>query len=373
MLFQNGRVFTGAGKFERVDVRVNGELISEIGEHLPANGEEIVDLGGKKLVPGFIDIHTHGCGGYDFCDGTQEAFQGMADTYLKAGVTTVLGTSMTLPVGKLTEIFSAYRAFADSQTRGARMIGINMEGPFLSVAKKGAHIAEYVIPADMAAFTALNEASGGRIKLVDVAPEIPGNLDFIREASKVCTVCVAHTAGGYEDAMAAYEAGAKSNTHLYNAMSGFSHRAPGVVGAVFDSDTFAELICDGFHIHPAALRTAFQVLGDRALVISDSMRANGMPEGEPFDLGGQMVTVREGKATLADGTIAGSVSNLHQEVKNLVSFGIPLEQAVKAASLIPARSIGLEEEIGSIAPGKRADLVVLDENLNIVAVYHENQ
>ena len=157
-------------------------------------------------------------------------------------------------------------------------------------------------------------------------------------------------------------------------MSGLHHRDPGVVGAVFDdSRVYAELICDGFHIHPAALRTAFQVLGDRALVISDSMRANGMPEGEPFDLGGQMVTVREGKATLADGTIAGSVSNLHQEVKNLVSFGIPLEQAVKAASLIPARSIGLEEEIGSIAPGKRADLVVLDENLDIVAVYHENQ
>ncbi len=369
MLFQNGRVFTGAGKFERVDVRVNGELISEIGEHLPANGEEIVDLGGKKLVPGFIDIHTHGCGGYDFCDGTQEAFQGMADTYLKAGVTTVLGTSMTLPVGKLTEIFSAYRAFADSQTRGARMIGINMEGPFLSVAKKGAHIAEYVIPADMAAFTALNEASGGRIKLVDVAPEIPGNLDFIREASKVCTVCVAHTAGGYEDAMAAYEAGAKSNTHLYNAMSGFSHRAPGVVGAVFDSDTFAELICDGFHIHPAVIRTTFKVLGeDRVCLISDSLRAAGCPNGI-YELGGQQVHVEDGKATLENGTIAGSVIDSRIAVQRAVRFGVPEEAVLKAATINPARAIGIDHLTGSIAPGKWADLLVAGDDYTLEAIY----
>ena len=154
-------------------------------------------------------------------------------------------------------------------------------------------------------------------------------------------------------------------------MSGLNHRDPGVVGAVFDDDrVLAELICDGIHIHPAVVRTAFRELGDRVLVISDSMRANGLPEGEAFDLGGQMVTVRDGKATLEDGTIAGSVTNLHQEVKNLVSFGIPFEQAVKAATLIPARSIGMEEEIGSIEEGKRADLLVLDEELNIVAVYH---
>ncbi len=369
MLFQNGRVFTAAGRFEEVDVRVNGDRIAEIGERLPANGEETVDLAGKKLLPGFIDIHSHGCGGYDFCDGTREAFQGMADTYLRAGVTTVLGTSMTLPVGQLMEIFTAYRQFAENQTRGARMIGINMEGPFLSVAKKGAHIAEYIVPANLEDFRALNKASGGRIRQVDVAPEVPGNLDFIREASKICTVCVAHTAGGYEEAMAAYAAGAASNTHLYNAMSGFSHRAPGVVGAVFDSDTFAELICDGFHIHPAVIRATFKVLGeDRICLISDSLRAAGCPNGV-YELGGQQVYVQDGKATLENGTIAGSVIDSRIAVQRAVKFGVPEEAALKAATINPARAIGIDHLTGSIAPGKWADLLIADDNYTLEAVY----
>lgn len=167
-----------------------------------------------------------------------------------------------------------------------------------------------------------------------------------------------------------FDDGIRHATHLFNAMSGLTHRSPGVVGAVFeDVRVHAELICDGHHIHPAVLKTAFKVLGERAVVVSDSMRANGLPEGEPFDLGGQMVTVKGGLATLADGTIAGSVSNLHDEVKNLVSYGIPVETAVRAATYTPAKAIGMEREIGSIAVGKRADLVVLDENLNIAAVY----
>ena len=361
MLFKNGLVFTDSGVFRRLDVRTNGDRIAEIGENLPENGEEVKDLSGKKLVPGFIDIHTHGCGGCDFCDATPEAYQTMADTYLKAGVTTVLGTSMTLPVDQLLKIFTAYREFADHQTHGARMVGINMEGPFISVAKKGAHIAEYVVPADFEAFRKLNEASGGRIRQVDVAPEIPGNLDFIRKASEVCTVCVAHTAGGYEEAMAAYAAGAASNTHLYNAMSGFSHRAPGVVGAVFDSDTFAEIICDGFHINPAVIRATFREMGDdRLCLISDSLRAAGCPNGV-YELGGQQVHVKDGKATLENGTIAGSVIDSRIAVERAIAFGVGEETALKAATINPARAIRLDREIGSITVGKLADLLVVSD------------
>ncbi len=359
----------------RGDLEIEGGRIRQAGEKLSwSQNDLVVDCQGYTIVPGFVDVHIHGCAGADTCDGKRESIDAMAEFLLTKGVTSFCPTTMTVDRAEIEAALLAAKACVDQPGPGARVVGVNMEGPFIAAARKGAQKEEAILPPDPELFRHFQELSGGIVRLVDIAPEQPGGLAFIREVKDLCAVSIAHTTANYDQAKESFDAGITHATHLFNAMSGLHHRDPGVVGAVFDdSRVYAELICDGFHIHPAALRTAFQVLGDRALVISDSMRANGMPEGEPFDLGGQMVTVREGKATLADGTIAGSVSNLHQEVKNLVSFGIPLEQAVKAASLIPARSIGLEEEIGSIAPGKRADLVVLDENLNIVAVYHENQ
>ena len=359
----------------RGDLEIEGGRIRQAGEKLSwSQNDLVVDCQGYTIVPGFVDVHIHGCAGADTCDGKRESIDAMAEFLLTKGVTSFCPTTMTVDRAEIEAALLAAKACVDQPGPGARVVGVNMEGPFIAAARKGAQKEEAILPPDPELFRHFQELSGGIVRLVDIAPEQPGGLDFIREVKDLCAVSIAHTTANYDQAKESFDAGITHATHLFNAMSGLHHRDPGVVGAVFDdSRVYAELICDGFHIHPAALRTAFQVLGDRALVISDSMRANGMPEGEPFDLGGQMVTVREGKATLADGTIAGSVSNLHQEVKNLVSFGIPLEQAVKAASLIPARSIGLEEEIGSIAPGKRADLVVLDENLDIVAVYHENQ
>ena len=359
----------------RGDLEIEGGRIRQAGEKLSwSQNDLVVDCQGYTIVPGFVDVHIHGCAGADTCDGKRESIDAMAEFLLTKGVTSFCPTTMTVDRAEIEAALLAAKACVDQPGPGARVVGVNMEGPFIAAARKGAQKEEAILPPDPELFRHFQELSGGIVRLVDIAPEQPGGLAFIREVKDLCAVSIAHTTANYDQAMESFDAGITHATHLFNAMSGLHHRDPGVVGAVFDdSRVYAELICDGFHIHPAALRTAFQVLGDRALVISDSMRANGMPEGEPFDLGGQMVTVREGKATLADGTIAGSVSNLHQEVKNLVRFGIPLEQAVKAASLIPARSIGLEEEIGSIAPGKRADLVVLDENLDIVAVYHENQ
>ena len=359
----------------RGDLEIEGGRIRQAGEKLSwSQNDLVVDCQGYTIVPGFVDVHIHGCAGADTCDGKRESIDAMAEFLLTKGVTSFCPTTMTVDRAEIEAALLAVKACVDQPGPGARVVGVNMEGPFIAAARKGAQKEEAILPPDPELFRHFQELSGGIVRLVDIAPEQPGGLAFIREVKDLCAVSIAHTTANYDQAKESFDAGITHATHLFNAMSGLHHRDPGVVGAVFDdSRVYAELICDGFHIHPAALRTAFQVLGDRALVISDSMRANGMPEGEPFDLGGQMVTVREGKATLADGTIAGSVSNLHQEVKNLVSFGIPLEQAVKAASLIPARSIGLEEEIGSIAPGKRADLVVLDENLDIVAVYHENQ
>ena len=356
------------------DIEIQDGKILRVGKDLPRKEEDLaVDCGGEyTVVPGFVDVHIHGCAGADTCDGTRESLETMARFLLSHGVTSFCPTTMTTGRDVMEQALLAAKDVMEHPVEeGAHVVGVNMEGPFISKERKGAQKEEDILAPDLELFRHFWEISGGIIRLVDIAPEQPGGLEFAREVSKLCTVSIAHTTADYCQAKAAFDSGITHATHLFNAMSGLNHRAPGVVGAVLeDQRVRGELICDGFHIHPSVLRTAFQVLGDRALVISDSMRANGMPEGEPFDLGGQMVTVREGKATLEDGTLAGSVSNLHQEVKNLVSFGIPFPQAVKAATLIPARAIGLDQEIGSIAPGKKADLVVLDQQLEIAAVYH---
>lgn len=356
------------------DIEIEDGKILRVGKDLPRKEEDLaVDCAGSyTVVPGFVDVHIHGCAGADTCDATREALEAMAAFLLAHGVTSFCPTTMTTSRETIQAALLAAKDMMDHPMEGgARVVGVNMEGPFIAKERKGAQKEEDILPPDFPLFQRFYEESGGIVRLVDVAPEQPGGLDFVEKASQLCTVSIAHTTADYDQAKAAFDKGVTHATHLFNAMSGLHHRKPGVVGAVFDdSRVRGELICDGFHIHPAVLRAAFRLLGDRALIVSDSMRANGMPEGEAFDLGGQMVTVHQSKALLPDGTIAGSVTNLHQEIKNLVSFGVPFEQAVKAATLVPARAIGLDGEIGSIAPGKRADLVVLDENLDIAAVYH---
>ena len=356
------------------DIEIEDGKILRVGKDLPRKEEDLaVDCAGSyTVVPGFVDVHIHGCAGADTCDATREALEAMAAFLLAHGVTSFCPTTMTTSRETIQAALLAAKDMMDHPMEGgARVVGVNMEGPFIARERKGAQKEEDILPPDFPLFQRFYEESGGIVRLVDVAPEQPGGLEFVEKASQLCTVSIAHTTADYDQAKAAFDKGVTHATHLFNAMSGLHHRKPGVVGAVFDdSRVRGELICDGFHIHPAVLRAAFRLLGDRALIVSDSMRANGMPEGEAFDLGGQMVTVHQGKALLPDGTIAGSVTNLHQEIKNLVSFGVPFEQAVKAATLLPARAIDLDGEIGSIAPGKRADLVVLDENLDIAAVYH---
>ena len=356
------------------DIEIEDGKILRVGKDLPRKEEDLaVDCAGSyTVVPGFVDVHIHGCAGADTCDATREALEAMAAFLLAHGVTSFCPTTMTTSRETIQAALLAAKDMMDHPMEGgARVVGVNMEGPFIAKERKGAQKEEDILPPDFPLFQQFYEESGGIVRLVDVAPEQPGGLEFVEKASQLCTVSIAHTTADYDQAKAAFDKGVTHATHLFNAMSGLHHRKPGVVGAVFDdSRVRGELICDGFHIHPAVLRAAFRLLGDRALIVSDSMRANGMPEGEAFDLGGQMVTVHQGKALLPDGTIAGSVTNLHQEIKNLVSFGVPFEQAVKAATLLPARAIGLDGEIGSIAPGKRADLVVLDGDLDIAAVDH---
>ncbi len=373
MFLVNLKYLNGEFKMVEGDLQIEDSRIVDMGEKLSYKADDLaVDCGGYVAVPGFVDVHIHGCGGADTSDGTREAIDTMARFLIQYGVTSFCPTTMTTDADIIEKALLAAKACREEPVEdGARVVGVNMEGPFISKEKKGAQKEDAILAPDIELFRHLFELSGNLVKLVDIAPEQPGGYEFAEKAKELCTVSIAHTTSGYDEAKKSFDCGITHATHLFNAMTGLHHRDPGVVGAVFDDDRVrGELICDGFHIHPAVLRTAFRQLGDRALVVSDSMRANGLPEGESFELGGQTVFVKDGKATLKDGTIAGSVTNLHQEIKNLVSFGIPFEQAVKAATLIPARAIGLDKEIGSIEIGKRADLVILDGDHNIVSVYH---
>ena len=271
-------------------------------------------------------------------------------------------TSMTLSKEMLVDIFATAKE-ADGIADGARVIGINMEGPFIAPEKKGAQNGAYIQAPSAETFRACQQASGGLIKLVTLAPEMEGSVEFIKELKDEVHISVGHTTADYDTAKAAFEAGADHVTHLYNALPPLNHRAPGVIGAAADNDhVYAELISDGMHIHGSAIRAAFRMFGpERIVLISDSMMACGMENGE-YELGGQKVFMKDRKATLADGTLAGSSIHLMDGLRNAVSFGVPLEQAVMAATSAPAKAIGMEREIGCIRTGARADLLILDEH-----------
>lgn len=367
IVLKNAEVCGGDFKLARNDLAVSDGVIAKAAPGLC--GKKEYDLSGCKVLPGFVDVHIHGCVGADACDADSEGLKKISAHLATRGVTSFCPTTMTLPKDELKHILSVIKDGMDSLSPGAAIRGVNLEGPYIALSKKGAQKGDYVRHPDFAEFKELFEGCGGMIKLVDIAPEQEGGEDFILNAKELCTVSIAHTDADYEQAAHAFRLGISHATHLYNAMSGISHRAPGVVGAVLDDETVkAELICDGFHIHPAVLRTTFRALGqDRSVIVSDSMRAAGLPDGE-YELGGQPVFVKNGQARLADGTIAGSTTDMLQEVKNLLGWGVPFEQVIRSATINPAREIQEDHRIGSIEEGKLADLAVLDKDWNPVLV-----
>ena len=329
-----------------------------------------VDLCGALVIPGLVDIHTHGAAGADFSDGDASGLRRMAAHLARRGVTSFAPTSMTLPYATLEKAFATAAELYEKRPEGcARVMGVHMEGPYFSEKKKGAQNAAYLRLPDFEGFRELYEGCGGLVRIVDVAPELVGAEGFAEKAKELCTVSVAHTDASYEEAAAVFDAGASHLTHLYNAMPGIHHRKPGPIGAASEREgVVAELICDGLHVHPGAVRMAFRLFPGRICLISDSLRCCGMPDGE-YELGGQQVFLSGGVARLADGTIAGAASDLYDDMRNAVAFGIAREEAILAATIRPAREIGRESEIGSIEPGKLADFVVCGEDLSLRAVY----
>lgn len=368
LIIKNGVVFTPDFTFKKADVFISDGKFSAA-DKFNSDFEEL-RADGLYVLPGLIDIHTHGAKGNDFCSSGEKGLRKIAEYELSVGVTSFCPTSMTLPENILSGIFSN-AADIKTDSKYSQIVGINMEGPFLSYEKKGAQNEKYLKNPDFEMFKRLFDSSKSLIKLVTVAPELDNSYDFIKKASDYSHISLGHTSCSYEEAAKAFRSGADHVTHLFNAMNPFLHRSPGVLGASFDDDSvFVELISDGVHVDPSAVRAVFKLFGDdRVVLISDSMEGAGMDDGQ-YELGGKKVTKTGSKAVLSDGTIAGSVSNLFECMKKAVSFGIPLEYAVKAATYNPAKSIGIENAVGSVSPGLKADAVLTDKNLNIVKVIH---
>ncbi len=371
MVLTNLLVYGPDHRFHPGSLTLDGERLARPSER---PDEEAVDWRGAYALPGLIDLHFHGAVGHDLCDADAEGLQAMADYEAQQGVLAICPATMTYPESVLSEVMRV--AAAHRNTRGADLIGINMEGPFLNPGKAGAQDPQYVIPADEAMLGRLQGCAGGLIRLVDVAPEVPGNLDFIRRVSDRVRVSLAHTVTDYDTACEAFLAGASQLTHTYNAMPSMAHRAPGPIPAAVEHGAMAEIIADGVHIHPAMVRLLFRMFGpERVVMISDSMRACGLPDGE-YTLGGQPVMVRGKRATLKahPDTIAGSVTNLYECLREAVlRMGIPLEDAVRAASENPARALGALDDYGQLTPGAYASLLIADRDLNILAIYRRGQ
>ncbi len=351
MVIKNALVFTDDCKFVQKDVYVDNERFADT-----ASDSDVIDAGGCYLIPGLMDIHFHGCVGHDFCDATMEALTAMAEYELKNGVTSICPASMTLSEETLTDVCKNAKEYRDAWKAGssARICGINLEGPFIAMNKKGAQNPKYVTAPNKEMFQHLIDASDGLVKLTTIAPETENAIDFIREFSDKVRISIGHTDCDYDTAREAFLAGASHITHLFNAMPPFTHRKPALIGA-------------GIHIDPSSVRTAFAIFGDdRMILISDSMMATGMPNGD-YSLGGLAVKVTGRLATLEDGTIAGSATNLMDCMRTAVQkMELPLESAIKCATINPAKAIGEDKEYGSITVGKYADCVLLkQDNLEI--------
>ena len=365
MIIKGGKVFQEDGSFLEQAIYINDHRLVDKAEY--QDDGEVIDAEGLLVLPGLVDIHSHGAAGEDFSDGNPEGLKKILQYEKRCGITSYCPTSMTFPKERLRQIFASIKG---AQTEdGATVVGINMEGPFLDPAKKGAHVEKWIAAPDVAFVRELNQDADGLVRLVTLAPNMDGAEEFIKEMHEEVCISLGHTAADYDCASRAMKLGAHHVTHLYNAMQPFGHRAPGLIGAAMDDpECMVELSCDGYHIHPSAIRAAFRMFGpERVILISDSMRATGMENGT-YELGGQEVTVKDRKAVLKDGTLAGSATNLYGCMCKAVEFGIPLEQAIMAATANPARSIGIFDRVGSIRIGKQADLLLVSENLELKRV-----
>jgi N-acetylglucosamine-6-phosphate deacetylase len=369
-LLKNARVVTADGVLEPGWVELDGATIHDVGLGAREGG---TDLGGRLLTPGFIDIHVHGGAGAAFQQGDPAASRRVAQLHLQHGTTTMLAGLGARPIDELVTVAQSLVGLVEEGVLG----GIFYEGPYLSQQRRGAQDPSTLREPNMAEMQRLLDAGRGMVRMVTIAPELPGALDLIRAVVEAGTVAaVGHTDASYDQACAAFDAGATVATHLFNGMRPIHHRDPGpVVAALGDDRVVCELIADGFHLHDAMLKLVFDTVGPaRVALITDAIEAAGVGDGH-YQLGDMSIEVVEGMAMLTDGSsLAGSTLTMDKALRRAVlSAGVPLHDAVTAATATPARILGLEGHIGVIAPGARADLVVLDESLSVRSVLRQGQ
>ena len=369
MIIRNGLLYNPDCDFTKADLAFENGIIKYIAPAGSLTGEGF-DAAGAYVLPGFVDIHTHGCVNSDFCDADSAGLEKMLAYYGSLGVTSVVLATMSYGEEALAGIIQAAAPYFGRKGYGAVLRGVNMEGPFINPGRCGAHNPDNITDPDVEMFERLYEASGGNIRMLGIAPELPGSLKLIRHAAIRCAVSLAHTGADYDTAAAAFNAGARHLTHMFNAMPPLGHRSPGVIGAAFDHAAYVEIISDGVHLHPSVVRAMFSMFGaSRICLVSDSIRGAGMPDGR-YELSGQAVIVKGGRSNLASGgAIAGSVVNLADCVRNAVKFGIPLKDAVRAAAQNPARAASINSAVGSLEPGKSADILIWDSDLRSIAVF----
>ena len=370
MRIKNADVFGVNEGFVKKDIVIGAD-----GRLGSAGGEEtVLDAEGLYAIPGLVDVHFHGCVGHDFCEGTEEAIQALADYEASVGVLAICPATMTYSEEILGRVADA--AAAHKNEKGADLVGINMEGPFISPKKIGAQNPDYLQPCNLGMFRRLQERANGLFKLCDVAPEEPGALEFIEQVKDEVNISIAHTCTDYDTAVAAFQKGANHMTHLYNAMPGLHHRNPGPIPAALENDAYVELITDNVHIHPAMVRLTFKLFGDdHVVLIADSMEATGLPDGE-YALGGQGVCKKGRLATLVrdPGVIAGSATDLFDCMRHAVQeMDIPLASAVRAASVNPARSIGVDADYGSLEDGRWGNVLLLNKDLELVHIIQKGK
>ena len=370
MIIKNANIFTENCTFQKGDIIIKGEFFAENSAADECSTEQIIDAEGLTAIPGLVDVHLHGCMGFDFSDADEEGLKEMLRFEASNGITSVCGTTLTLPEKQLSEACKKISTVSDE--KGAAIVGIHLEGPFLSYNRRGAQNPDYLCVPEVEMIERLQKDANGLVKLIAIAPELDGALDVIAKLrSKGIRVSLAHTEANYDLATKAFESGARQVTHLYNGMLPFQHREPGVIGAARDFDECTpELICDNVHLHPSVVRASFAMFGDdRIIMVSDTMMATGKADGI-WDLGGLKVEVKGNLATLVEGnSIAGSATHLMGCLKTAVKqMNIPLESAVKCCTKNPAKAIGIFDKRGSITPGKYADTVLMDRDLNIKKV-----
>lgn len=364
MKFINAKIYdTNERRFKDGSLSVsNGKIVSE------ADGETI-DLTGKRIIPGMIDIHTHGHGGFESTEVDEIGMKKMADSYASVGTTSFMVTMMSVPFEMLERCIDTASAAKDSSS--ANILGIYLEGRYISETKKGAHDTRYIAPPNTDELEKLiRRANKFDCFYTICSPELYGTEELVRRAKSLgAFVSIGHSNATYEECADCIKWGADSFTHLYNAMSGLNHRAPGCVGAALANDTFVELICDGVHVAPAAVKVAYRAKKDKLILITDSAPAAGLNDGN-YTMGGADVVVRDGAVFLKDGTLTGGSISLFQAVKNLSKFAdIPLEEAIPTATENPAKLLNIYDKIGSLELGKSADMIILDDDCQIESVY----